>query len=1101
MALVVFDRVQETTATTGTGPITLAGAVAGFQSFAVIGNGNTTYYAIVNGTDWEVGVGTYSTTGPSLARTTVLANSLGTTVAINLAGSSNVFVTYPAGKSVNLDASGNVSPLGTITSGVWNGTTIPVAYGGTGVTASSGANSVVLRDANQNIAVNRVNQSNTTTTAAGGTTTLTAASSYIHTLVGTGGQTYTLPDATTLATGVAFLFNNIATGTLTIQDYATGPIGTISSGGAGAVFLTSNATVGGTWDLHAYLPEGVTFGTNAFNLGTAVVSGGTWQGGTIAPAYGGTGLTTFVGANNALYSTGASTLTAGTLPILAGGTGATTDSGARTNLGLGTIATQNANAVAITGGSINGTTVGASTASTGSFTSLTDSGNLTFTGTGNRITGDFSNATHANRVSFQSSVTNGATSPFFIPNGTGNIASVVVANASDPTNSSFGQLVVAGTNDVRVVSGTLGTGTALPLTMYTGGGEKLRLTTAGGVSFGSSGTAFGTSGQILQSNGDAPPTWINNTVGTVTSVGGTGTVNGLTLTGTVTTSGNLTLGGTLSGTASGLSIGGNAATATSAPLLSALGNYVWTVGTLPSGYNLGIQTSFVDPTGWPNYGSVITAKTYSGGGGSLQMYVPYGPSNGGTGMQVRFGNYDVSAGNSWTAWKTLLASDNYTSYAPSLTGSGASGTWGINITGNAATATAAQGATFLTQPNATWGARLQIGGNGSGSGVANIAVVQATDGNLHMDCGVGKAMYLNYYNNGVIYLNGGTYQISANGSQYNGNAATATTAGAVPWSGITGRPSNIMFYEGFTLNADTMTTNSTGFTYAVSAPHVGPIARFSAGGSYDLEINAGYNNTNISYRARNGDANAWQGWNSFITSANIGSQSPNLTGTASNLTGWTTSGRNNSNEWIQFNNHSGLYSPLNNAHFYPNNLSYGSWRITGARNGWGGIEFDNANTSLMMNTDQCGFHWNAVGWRFLNSGGSGYFPGEVQAGYSDKRLKENFRPMTTEALEIINQLQTYRFNWNSKVEELNLPVKKGAEEVGCIAQEVQAVFPDAVVVNKSSNITNPDGTENESNYLTINYKKITPLLIQSVNELTKQIKELQSEIAILKAQK
>jgi len=59
-------------------------------------------------------------------------------------------------------------------------------------------------------------------------------------------------------------------------------------------------------------------------LGTTVISNGTWQGGTIQPAYGGTGLTTFAGANNALYSTGASTLVAGTLPIAAGGTGQTT---------------------------------------------------------------------------------------------------------------------------------------------------------------------------------------------------------------------------------------------------------------------------------------------------------------------------------------------------------------------------------------------------------------------------------------------------------------------------------------------------------------------------------------------------------------------------------------------------------------------------------------------------------------------------------------------------------------------------------------------------------------------------------------------------------
>jgi hypothetical protein len=300
--------------------------VPGFQSFAVIGNGNTTFYTIYDNIAqvWEVGIGTYTSSGTTLSRDTVLSNSSGTTSPISLAGNAvSVFVTYPAEKSVNLNASGNVSPLGTVSSGTWNGSTIGVAYGGTGVTTSSGANSVVLRDANQNINVNRVNQANTSTTAAGGTTALTTASSYIHSLIGTGGQTYTLPDATTLTTGVAFVFNNLATGNITIQDYATATIGTIPSGGAGAVFLTNNATVGGTWDLHSYLPEGVTFGTNAFNLGSAVITGGTWNGGTIGTAYGGTGLTSFSAANYALYSTSSSTLTAGTLPVAAGGTNVT----------------------------------------------------------------------------------------------------------------------------------------------------------------------------------------------------------------------------------------------------------------------------------------------------------------------------------------------------------------------------------------------------------------------------------------------------------------------------------------------------------------------------------------------------------------------------------------------------------------------------------------------------------------------------------------------------------------------------------------------------------------------------------------------------------
>ena len=95
MALVLADRVQETTTSTGTGSVTLAGAVTGYQSFAVIGNGNTTFYTIADqgGSNWEVGVGTYSTTGPTLARTTVLASSNSGSLVTFTAGTKSVFVT------------------------------------------------------------------------------------------------------------------------------------------------------------------------------------------------------------------------------------------------------------------------------------------------------------------------------------------------------------------------------------------------------------------------------------------------------------------------------------------------------------------------------------------------------------------------------------------------------------------------------------------------------------------------------------------------------------------------------------------------------------------------------------------------------------------------------------------------------------------------------------------------------------------------------------------------------------------------------------------------------------------------------------------------
>ena len=332
MPLVLANRVQESATANTTVSFTLTGAVLGFQSFAVIGNTNTTFYSATDTTgQWEVGLVTYSTTGPTLTRTTVYASS-NSGSAVTFVDPVTVFVTYPSGQSVNLDSSGNVSALGTVASGTWQGSTIGVAYGGTGVTTSSGANSVVLRDSNSNITVNRINQGIQTITASGGTTVLTAASQFNQALVGTGGQTFQLPDATTLTDTTTFQFNNNATGTLTIINNASGAVGTIASGGAAGIALLSNATVAGTWDVHAYIPENVTWGTNALALGSTVISGGTWQGGTIQPAYGGTGLTTFVGANNALYSTGSTTLTAGTLPSAAGGTGLTTFTGANNAL-------------------------------------------------------------------------------------------------------------------------------------------------------------------------------------------------------------------------------------------------------------------------------------------------------------------------------------------------------------------------------------------------------------------------------------------------------------------------------------------------------------------------------------------------------------------------------------------------------------------------------------------------------------------------------------------------------------------------------------------------------------------------------------------------
>ena len=354
MALALNDRVQQTGTANTTVSFTLTGSVAGFQSFAVVGNGNTTYYSSFDATgNWEVGVGTYSTTGPTLTRTTILASS-NSGSAVTFSGTVNVFVTYPSEKSVNLDESGNLVFSGSSTvANVKLGSNLDTngyvilggSYGGNQLVMPLGFGPILqaLYEGNVNISVgttgsvaytstfdqygnlktNSVTQAISLVTSAGGTTALTPASPHFQILNGTSAQTFQLPDATSLATGSSWIFDNDSTGNLYVVDNASGAVDTVAPGGYATVFLEANGTVAGTWGRFGMIPAEVNWGTNSLDLVSTVITNGTWQGGTIQSGYGGTGLTTFAGANNALYSTSSSALAAGTLPAAAGGTGLT----------------------------------------------------------------------------------------------------------------------------------------------------------------------------------------------------------------------------------------------------------------------------------------------------------------------------------------------------------------------------------------------------------------------------------------------------------------------------------------------------------------------------------------------------------------------------------------------------------------------------------------------------------------------------------------------------------------------------------------------------------------------------------------------------------
>jgi hypothetical protein len=354
-----------------------------------------------------------------------------------------------------------------------------------------------------------------------------------------------------------------------------------------------------------------------------------------------------------------------------------------------------------------------------------------------------------------------------------------------------------------------------------------------------------------------------------------------------------------------------------------------------------------------------------------------------------------------------------------------------------------------------------------------------------------------------------------------------------------------MYYQGFTLNADTMDSNATGFTYAVNAPYVGPIAKFSTGGGYDLQINANYGGGGaIAYRTRNGDIGSNNPWYRLYSDAyrpyadnsgTVGGYSVAVGGSANTIPTRNASGYLIPENWIQLNGIYGLYSPTNNAHLRPNPNSYGPWLVTGSRNGWGGIEFDsgNGNPTLMISGDSntVGFHNNSYGWQIrwanglLYSGrnsyggndsavlqedkwiGSKYFgsdgaiygtvfydandggrfvdlsstgdsiraSGDIVAFYSDERLKDRHGNIQN-ALDKVLSLNGFHYTPNDRAQELGYKYK---EEIGVSAQEVEAVLPQLI---KDAPIGH--------GYKTLDYGKLTPLLIEAIKEQQTQIEEL-----------
>jgi hypothetical protein len=157
------------------------------------------------------------------------------------------------------------------------------------------------------------------------------------------------------------------------------------------------------------------------------------------------------------------------------------------------------------------------TAGTTAVTVGTDQ-SFNFTATGQRITGDFSNATVANRVMFQNSVTNAASLISVLPNGTGNTSYFITFGNSNPTNAAFGQFGTSGVS-TSVRSEITGTGTYLPMTFHTGGSERARIDTSGNVlvtNVAGLGYGTGSGGTVTQATSRVTAVTINKPTGAIT---------------------------------------------------------------------------------------------------------------------------------------------------------------------------------------------------------------------------------------------------------------------------------------------------------------------------------------------------------------------------------------------------------------------------------------------------------------------------------------------------------------------------------------------------------------------------------------------------------
>ena len=1062
MAVILKDRVKVVATTTGTGTFTLGSAATGFQSFAVIGDGNETYYTIamqpggVDG-DFEVGIGTVTDTAGTftLSRDTVLESSNAGSKVDFPAGTKDVFVTYPAERAVFENAAGtavtalDVTTLGATTANI--------------TTANITAGTVTTSPASGNDLVNKSYVD-----------TLVAAGIHFHDPVrvespinlnatynnGTSGVGATLTNA---GTQVALVIDGItmvvADRVLVYEqtDQTQNGVYVVTSIGSGATnWVLTRSTDADTYGFAG--PDTLSEGSTFFVQEGATGAGETYTCNTVGTITFGTTNITFAQISSAqIYSAGTGLTLSGTqFRITNTGTAGTYGSASQvpvfTTNAQGQVTSVTNTAIGITSAAVSGLAASATTDTTnaanitsGTLPAARLSGSYTgITGVGTLAAGTWSASTIlANRggTGFASY----AVGDLLYADTTTTLAKlpdVAVGNAlisgGVGAAPSYGKIGLS-----THVSGTLpvangGTGQ----TTYTNGQLLIGNTTGGTLAKAT--LTEGTGITVTNGAGAITIAAVNN--GTVTSVGGTGTVQGLTLSGTVTSSGNLTLGGSLSAVSLTTQVSGTLPVANGGTGITSLGAGIATFLGTPSSANLAAAVTNETGSGALVFATSPTLVTPALGTPASGVVTNL------TGTASININGTVGATTANTGAFTTLSATGVTTVqagtvsAPAITTTGDTNT-GIYFP-SADTVAITTGGTQAMTINANGDmdviGRLRSSGNQSvpawtTTGVTFDAAAGTFTDNSTAAAGVVATRAVSSFNtptlastNAITVTNAATVYI-ANGPTAGTN--TTITNGYALWVDA----GNAQFDGDATVNG---TLNvRTAIDLADS-----DILRFGSGDDWELYHNGTSNIMDLT----NGDL--------LIRDDGTAGDPTRFTfgRTTGNLTATTFTGALSGNATTA--------TTLETARTI-NGVSF---------NGSANITITAAATNVNTQLASLG-----VGTAASGTAGQIRATGDIVAHYSDDRLKTKLGNIE-DALAKVRTLSGFYYIPNETAQDLGYQPDR---DVGVSAQQVQAVQPEA---------TAPAPIDEK--YLTVRYERLVPLLIEAIKELDSELQSLKAKL-------